>query len=279
MISTRPVFILGSGRSGTLALAKSFMESSDVEAHHEYLFENILSDAVLYAMGWMPEAVMLDRLRETHGAAVHYCSKPVWIDCSNALPWIVQPLHLLFPNARFVHVVRNGRRVVSSFYHKFDDIMYADDAVVTLCNWIEGRSAIKPPPEKRYWRPIPLPGEAQYAEFLRMNRFERLCYYWATVNARVGDTLRAIDPAESLTVKFEDLKNADAYSALCDFLGFVPSAEMFKILERPINVHVPRTFPLTPDEDAAFARLCGDVMQRFGYRTEEDYQVDYHPRV
>jgi hypothetical protein len=255
------------------------MKSDEVEAHHEYLFENILSDAVLYFLGRIDEKVIITKLTETHAMAVHYSKKPIWIDCSNALPWIVKPLHSLFPEAKFVLVVRNGRRVVSSFYHKFADVMYADDSVSALRGWLESRSSFKPPPEKKYWRPIPLENDPAYHNFLCMNRFERLCYYWETINAHVHNMFKNMAQTKVMTVKFEDLKSQENFSRLTDFIAIKQTAGMFETLARPINVHIPKTFPLTTDQEASFERLCGGAMAYLGYKRQEDYEVDYHPNV
>lgn len=279
MKTTKPVFIIGSGRSGTLALAHAFAQPGEVEVHHEYLFENILSDAVLYFMGRITEDAIVRKLSETHLAAVYYSKKPVWIDCSNALSWIVKPLRLLFPEAKFVLVIRNGKRVVSSFYHKFGEVMYADESVSVLRDWLESRSSLKPSPEKKYWRPIPLENDAAYQVFLGMNQFERLCYYWTTINLHADTMLRAIDPSQGMIIKFEDLKSPENFAKLTDFIGVEYMTTMSDIMVRPINVHIPKSFPLTIEQEASFERLCGDVMEYFGYEKGADYTVEYHPKV
>lgn len=279
MTNTTPVFILGSGRSGTYALAQAFRKSANAESHHEYLFENVLADAVLYHMGRLSESEILARLRETHVAAVHYCQKPIWIDCSNALPWLVRPLLTLFPDAKFVHVVRNGRRVVSSFFNKFDDVMYADASVNTLKNWLAGKSTVKPPPEKKYWRPMPDVHAEGHDEFLRMDRFARLCYYWTESNRTVADVIEAEPSARARLVKFEDLKRPELFAGIADFIGLQEIEAVFAAMARPINVAVPQTFELTPEQDAMFVNHCGPTMERFGYTAYEDYKVDYNPSV
>lgn len=276
---TRPVFILGSGRCGTLALAQSLATVPQVEVHHEYLFENILADAVLHFLGRISEPEMTRKLERLHGAAVHYCQLPIWVDCSNALPWIIKPLNALFPDARFVHVVRNGRRVVSSFFHKFEHIMYPDDAVSILNDWLEGRCPIQPPPEKKYWRPIPVKGMDYYGAFESMDRFERLCYYWALINNHVRQEFGSIAPNRTARFRFEDLLSERTFGEFTDFIGVEDASGIFGAMKRPVNVHVPKTFPLTPEQEFSFRRLCGKTMISFGYQDDEDYEVEYHPAV
>jgi len=277
MKTTQPVFIVGSGRSGTLALTRALMKSDAVEAHHEYLFENILSDAVLYFLDRLDDKTIMDKLTETHVTAVYYSKKPIWIDCSNALTWVVKPLSLLFPEAKFVHVIRNGRRVVSSFYHKFVDVMYDEASVSVLSDWLEFRSALKPPPEKKYWRPIPLENDPEYKDFLSMNRFEKLCYYWKKVNEHIGEVFRTLDSRRIMTIKFEDLIVKKTFFRFTDFLDIRDTGGMFEAMARPVNVHIPKTFPLSTQQDESFKRFCGETMVQFGYKIGEDYEVNYHP--
>src|SRR3569832_1837627 len=108
MNSTVPVFILGSGRSGTLQVVKLLENIEGIQANHEYLFEKILKSAVLYRMGVVGDEEIKKLLMETYVPAVYYANTPIWLDSSNALPWIVKPLHELFPNARFIHLLRGG---------------------------------------------------------------------------------------------------------------------------------------------------------------------------
>ena len=101
MNETFPVFILGSGRSGTFQMVKMLENIEGIQAHHEYLFENILKPSVLYRMGVIGDEEIKNVLKETHVPAVHYANTPVWVDSSNALPWIVKPpvsyTHLTLP--------------------------------------------------------------------------------------------------------------------------------------------------------------------------------------
>lgn len=135
MINTQPVFILGTGRCGTLQIAELFQKAEETESHHEYLFENVLKSAVLYKMKKIGEDEIEKILKEVFVPAVHLSTKKTWIDSSNALPWIIKPLYELFPNAIFIHLIRDGRKVVSSFFHKFEGIIYDDECVSNLVNW------------------------------------------------------------------------------------------------------------------------------------------------
>src|SRR3569832_166947 len=207
MNSTVPVFILGSGRSGTLQVVKLLENIEGIQANHEYLFEKILKSAVLYRMGVVGDEEIKKLLMETYVPAVYYANTPIWLDSSNALPWIVKPLHELFPNARFIHLLRDGRKVVSSFYHKFSEVVYDDQCVNIVKNWLDNPDVVLlPPPEKKYWRPFPVRGEKYFEEFAHYSRFQRLCYYWQDCNMRIRDSLAIVPDAQKLSIHQEDLE-------------------------------------------------------------------------
>lgn len=184
MNTTRPIFIVGSGRSGTAALAKLLGGVPGVEMHHEYLCTHVQPVAARYAMGLADAAEVRGVIEACHGAAIRLSNAPVWGDSSNKLSWIIPILAELYPLARFAHVVRDGRKVASSFFHKLGDECYDDASVAALAAWAEGGAAM-PPPEKRYWWPLPLAGHPAHAAFGGFDQFRRIAFHWAEINRTV----------------------------------------------------------------------------------------------
>ena len=120
------IFILGSGRCGTFAFYQALQKIKNVEAYHEFFFEPTLRVAALYHMKKKTKANIKKFVEENHLFSINNSKKKLWIDSSNALPWIADVLVEMFPNAKFIHLVRNGKKVVSSFFNKHGDIMYND---------------------------------------------------------------------------------------------------------------------------------------------------------
>jgi hypothetical protein len=278
MNDTTPVFILGSGRSGTLQMVKILEEIEGIQAHHEYLFENILKTAVLFRMGVVSNDEIKELLMKTHVSAVHYSNTPIWVDSSNSLPWIVKPLYELFPNARFIHLLRDGRKVVSSFYHKFTEVMYDDRCVEIVNAWLSHRDEmLEPPPEKKYWRPFPMPGEKYFEEFSHYSRFQRLCYYWQDCNMRIRDSLTVIPESQKMTLHLEDVvSNTTTLRHFLSMFGVEYHEKYMQALRKPVNVSSPQNFLLTKQERLEFNEIAGNAMKLFGYDDrQEEYQVVY----
>lgn len=285
--STRPVFILGSGRSGTQAIQKILSDIPHIEAHHEYLFTNLLKYTVLYAMHKLSERDMIEKLQETHESAVYYCDKEFFVDSSNILSFLVKPLEKIFPDAVYIHLVRDGRNVVSSFFHKLGKEMYPPEAIAVLQQWLQSPDDFpSPPPEKKYWRELP--------EFVSSNdsdlyntvvsygerekeQFSRICYHWKATNMVAYYDLQSIPSERKYFFKLENLsENPEEFER---FLGIfhIPFTEgLFHLFQRPHNVVFPKQIALTDEQDKIFRSVCASTMLRLGYSLDSEApHVDY----
>src|SRR5580692_11330014 len=121
-----PFFIVSSGRSGTAMLHKALSSKPNVEIHHEYAVQITQPLAVKRYLGMIEETEARQTLEETFGAAIAQSRAAYWGDSSNKLSWLIPDLARLFPQARFVHLVRDGRKVASSYFHKLGAECYDD---------------------------------------------------------------------------------------------------------------------------------------------------------
>lgn len=277
MNESTPIFVIGSGRSGTRTIFKLLSGMPDIEIHHEYLCTHIQREACLFHMGILTPDTIKKRLREFHGAAVYYSAKRYWVDCSNKLSWIIQPLHELFPRAKFVNIIRDGRKVASSFFHKLGPEMYDDESVSHLRRWLEDRDGLPmPPPEKKYWWNIPQKGQPFALEFSSFNRLQRCAYHWRESNRVIAESLKSIPLEQQLTVKLEDLTSSK--TTLKDFLAFFNvgyQEQLFEFLQTPQNVFFPMDFKLSEEQRRQFFAIAGDMMKELGYANTEEYSVRY----
>ncbi len=275
MKNTQPVFVVSSGRSGTHALARALTHYPDIDMHHEYCVDYIqpLAFAYYHRLINLDEAV--ETIRGTYGGAVELSDKRIWGDSSNKLSWLIYPLLKVFPNAKFVWLVRDGRKVVSSFYHKLANECYDDGSVFRMRSWLESPDTyMQPPPEKKYW--WPLPPWNPYWEL--PTRFELLCWHWSEVNHVIGKDIKWVPRGNAFIAKLEDLINVnnDRFGELLNFLGLPWNKDVVDSLKVPDNVHVPVDTSLTDEQEQVFWNECQSTMEEFAY-AGETYTVDYHP--
>ena len=262
---TTPVFIVSSGRSGTLSLTRMFELYEDVEFHHEYHIHHVQPLAFKFHHGIINIQEAINELWKTHGAGFYYTESKVWGDSSNKLSWLVPALSWMFPQAKWVQLVRDGRKVVSSFYNKLGDECYGDEDYEVMKGWAENTQVLAPPPDKKYWWNIAPDG---------YDRFQRLCWHWANVHKTIEEDFEFVDNKK--TIRLEDL-TADSYilADLLHWLGLEYDPIMFKAMQIPYNVHTPEDHLLTDEQTEKFWPICKDMMDHFGYEEDGEYQMEY----
>ena len=274
-MSAEPFFIVSSGRSGTAMLHKALSAVADVEMHHEYMVQLIQPLGVRRYMGLCGADEAAAVLRTTYGAAVRYSEKALWGDSSNKLSWLIPDLAALFPHAKFVHLVRDGRKVAGSYFQKLGTECY-DDRSTNILNAFVEDGAPMPPPEKKYWWPLPKKSDPAAAAFAGYSQFERIAWHWAEINRVIRQDLLAIPPDKTLFVKLEELRADEAaLNRLYHFLGLAYRPEFFAMFQRPHNVNRPKDQLLTESERARFDAIAGAEMERLGYAATPEYVVNY----
>jgi hypothetical protein len=277
MQTTTPIFIIGSGRSGTRMLYKLFSGIEKVEVFHEYLCTHLQPTASKYFMGITSKKDTKIELMKLHGSAIQYSDSQYWIDCSNKLSWIIEPLYELFPNAKFIHVIRDGRKVVSSFFHKLAIEIYDDESTKILTNWLANpKKQLEPPPEKKYWWNIPQKGQPFYKEFPSFNQFQRICYHWTEVNRVIQESFNKLPQHSYRVCKLEELTtDKKSLQAFFSFIGLPFDEEYYDFVQTPQGVFFPMDMKMTEEEQQQFETICGKTMKQLGYTEKETYTVKY----
>jgi hypothetical protein len=272
---TLPFFIASSGRSGTAMLHKALSAKPGVEMHHEYAVQITQPLAVKRYLGLIDDMQTQSVLREVFGAAVHHSPARHWGDSSNKLSWLVPDLAALLPDARFVHLVRDGRKVASSYLHKLGDENYDESSNAAMQAHYDGEGSV-PPPEKKYWWPVPRRDSPAAAAFRGFDQFQRIAWHWAEVNRVAQEALSALPADRTLFVRLEDLRESPALvRQLYDFLDLSFAHGDFAVFARPHNVNRPEDRMLDAAQRAQFDAIAGDMMDRLGYGDRAEYAVSY----
>src|SRR5262245_51325938 len=192
-MSVKPFFIVSSGRSGTAMMVKALGAAPGVTIEHEYMVHIVQPLAVRRYHGLASAEKARAVLASTHGAALNYAQTQFWGDSSNKLSWLIPELAALFPEARFVHLVRDGRKVASSYFHKLAEQSYGDRSTKILADHLDDPKGISaPPPEKKYWWPQPKPVDPFAAEFRHFDQFQRIAWHWMEVNRTILGALATV---------------------------------------------------------------------------------------
>jgi len=282
-------------------LHKVLCAKPDVEMHHEYAVQVTQPLAVKRYLGLIGEADARAAIAESFGAAVHYSQARLWGDSSNKLSWLIADLAALFPAARFVHLVRDGRKVASSYFHKLGAENYDDRSNAILQAHYDGFSSTPsplriasaamgpspisaqsahgggvPPPEKPYWWPVPRRDDPMAGAFRGFDQFQRICWHWAEINRVILASLAALPPERTLFARLEDLvQSPSQVRGLLEFLDLDYQDSDFAAFARPHNVNRPQDHLLTDFQRGQFDTIAAPMMARLGYSGRAEYAVNY----
>ena len=276
-MTAKPFFIVSSGRSGTAMMVKALKAAAGITIEHEYMVHIVQPLSVRRYQGLATAEEARAVLSSTHGAALIYAQTALWGDSSNKLSWLIPELAELFPEARFIHLVRDGRKVASSYFHKLADESYDDRSAGVLADYLyDPKRVPAPPPEKKYWWPQPKRGDPFAAEFEHFDQFQRIAWHWMEVNRTIIEGLKAVQDERRCYCRLEDLCSDPFFmAALFKFLGLPYREEYAAAFSRPHNVNRPVDTLLTPEQAEQFDWIAGGMMERLAYRGRAEYVVNY----
>ena len=239
---TNLFFVVGMGRSGTVFLSRLLSRASRCSVYHETIRDrNALVDAY-----WYPdraEGYLAGYRARLIAARILQDQSQVYGEVNSYLRFHVEALRALW-NPRILHLVRDGRAVVRSLMNR----------VAFASADLDHTGRLGPRPDDPYAN-----------EWPQMNRFSRVCWYWAATN-------RSLTEHHLPIVRLEDI--IGSYEAFDEqFLRplgihLAPGIWREQIL-KPQNVGKTSTFPAwedwTDEQKCQFEAICGPVMSDLGY--------------
>lgn len=239
-------FILAIGRSGSMFLANLLNQAPGAKVYHE----PTRVDFAAYIEAFHEEKAADDYLRRFRKLEiyhrVHDGELKTYGEVNSNLRRHGRALKEAFRSVTLIHLVRDGR-----------------DAIRSMMS----RRTFRP------WDPVTAPiepreGEPWAKEWPRMDRFERLSWYWMSENRYLR---RVIDR----TVQIEKLLSDYEYFAtrLLDPLGLTVSEHAWQVArQRPKNATKQYQIPHWSDWETqrreAFESICGEEMYKNGYEID-----------
>lgn len=156
----RIFFILGMGRSGTKFLARLLDEAPESYVVHEPVWEDFPAyvDA-FYSQKKAQWYIKYFRKKEIF-LRVRDIPCEIYGESNGVLRRHLLPLKKAFPHAIFFHLIRDGRDVVRSLMARHT--MTPKDPITSKIH--------------------PLPDDPWYERWEKMDRFEKICWYWQVEN-------------------------------------------------------------------------------------------------
>jgi hypothetical protein len=278
-----PVFLIGAGRSGTKFLRSCLAASEDVDiipydinyvwrygnetlSHDEFKPTDVTPNIANYIKNILPTLSNTQKL-----TARFLVEKSV----PNTLR--VSFINEVFPEAKFIHIVRDGRAVIESSVRQwkepvskvylFQKLKYFPwrnyrYAYWFVCNLIKSKLFNQPP----IWGPR----YEGIEEDVSLLSVEEVCAkQWSRCVDVVGKQLKELDQNRVLIISFESLMSKPSViKDLCEFVGIndIENVEQYFLAHVDRSNNDKSIGRLTPDAINAIDKYAKDSLIRLGYK-------------
>ncbi|HET6612211.1 MAG TPA: sulfotransferase [Kofleriaceae bacterium] len=229
-------FVLSAGRSGSRTMARVLSQHPSITCRHEPHAE-ISRIAVEHAQG----RLSVDDLRRQLCAiyALACPGKAIYGESDMRLSSMVSSLADLFPGARFVWLLRDGRDAVASYWaHGWFDKTEGESLAPALA----------------------VSESCRGSDWGNMSAFERSCVFWSQWNRQIENQCGALAPDRVRFLRLEDLEGE--LPNLASFLG-APSRSLNVVRANAARMPVLRWPQWSDKQRLIFAKRCGDDMDRW----------------
>ena len=265
-VDSPPIFVVSTGRSGSMMLARVLAQLDGVLALHEPK-PHLTTEGYLHWKGRLTNEEAKKRIRAKRTSLIEQVASNgiSYLESSHYCSHFIPELHEMY-NARFVHLYRDGRAFVRSGLAR--DTWYGDETIGDqIKTWLR-RSTIKP--IGRHW----IDHRLEPPKSLK-TRVEKLSWLWVEINEIILQNLQQLPVNQYFSLRLEDVDTQNIKS-LCSFLGFdgVKDETINQMLhvasQRPNNSKSRNREkpPWTEENEQQFSRIAIATMKKLGYPTE-----------
>jgi hypothetical protein len=210
-----PIFVLSTGRNGTLLLTNLLAKSKNAVVFHEPVPELSMASKLAYEkhkidssfVAGMFEGARYEFLRTA------FLLNKIYIETNNRITFFAHEIAKLYPNAKFIHLVRNPSSFIKSGLGR---------------NWYSG--------ETLYDEARIVMNDAKVWNTL--NQYEKIAWLWNETNQFIEEFKTTVESTRVLTVKAEDLFKSVQISndifAFCE-LNSISNSAISKIIGTKTN--------------------------------------------
>lgn len=252
----RPVFVLSTGRCGTKLLSELIETAGGAAVHHAPRPELIrVSRRAFEEIDHTPE-LFAEVIKTAREELIHEATRygKVFIETNNRVTFFAPVVRSVFPEARFVHLVRNPADIVRSGIRR---------------GWYTGAHA------HDLGRIHPLAGTPDAESWDSWDPIERIGWMWQQTNEFIERACSDIDDGAHMRIRAEDLfADPNAAAALLEFMG-VPALDPQRIAavtSRPVNAQRTGDFPTYADWTPQQQQMLRDrtpLASSYGYELEQ----------
>lgn len=244
----RMCFVATTGRSGSTSFARIFEDKPEVSARHEPRHQ-MVKLSTDYAHGAVSYEELVRRLEGMFLDGTVYDPGILRIESDQKYFNVIPALAEIFPDAKFVWLIRSADEVISSIVGR---AWYADEQHPVFS---------KVP---RYWHDFRIQGncvpDGLGADWKGMTQFEKCCWYWAYVNRTIERDMKLLPQEARFILRLETLD--DQVPELLEFLGLPSLSVVPKSSNEAFYAKHGRGI-WSDEEIATYDRWCSPLMDKY----------------
>lgn len=240
-----PVFVLSTGRCGTAFLTNLLQLKKDLQVFHEAYPEFFYHSGVAYKehllnndkVSAIFDVARYELIRNT------YIEGKKFIETNNRITFFAHQIAALYPNSKFIHLVRNPTSFVKSGLAR---------------NWYSGKSLY----DEGRIRP-------DHSDWNNWSQIEKILWLWNETNSFAEEFKKGISADRFLFIKSEDLfRSPEVQNSIFDFIGS----------DRPSDVSMKRRTSRKINEGAKYSltqeqkEFMESQLQKFPLRFQYGYK-------
>lgn len=267
------VFVLSTGRTGTVFLAGLLDQVSSVISAHEPKPSRILNAwTTAYLEGKVSDEFMAAVLANKRRGLAD-TNKDIYVEMNNFIAGFAEAASEVFENASVIHIVRDPRDFITSLTNRGDDEGIRKFFNKYVPHWAYVPRGIK----KR-----------------DLDAFTRAAYRWVAINESLSGWGKK-NPGRYHLFKFEDIldhNNPHKIDPVLEAIGlrhkqisglnYAPEPHYqkakFSLIDRPIDANntssrqaMAKWRDWTDDDKKRVAEICGPLMNQYGYGDEPEW--------
>lgn len=245
-------FVVSTGRSGSSSIASVLSQHSEITCYHEPRSQLIrLSTQFEYGQLTYDEVCLeLDYLYNK----ANVFDNSIYGESDQKLSNLILPLSKLFPGAKFIWLIRNGKKVVESTTKRR---WYEPEYRFPTKYWGKNREG---------WKEFRLQGDrcqkTLKEEWINLSPFEKNCWYWNYWNSKISQQLENVSDDRKYILRLEDIQAKT--KEIQKFLN-VKKIENLNVVHKnkTKSIHKVEGNFWNEDRKKIFEKYCKDLNNRF----------------
>jgi hypothetical protein len=257
-VNISPVWVLSTGRTGTMALTNLLNLSENLAAFHEPK-PNLIKFSYDYYMGGISKEEGLRTISYLRDEFVHkaFYHNKIYVETNNRCTYVSDLLFNRFPASKFIYMVRNPYDVINSGVRR---------------NYYQGNNW-------DFARIKPLKEDPFFHKWDEMNQYEKVAWYWKKVNETALNFYNKLPDNQKLFIKAEDFfkPNVELIEEIFKFVNsdYIPGKRKIK-KQLSAKVNAQKSGVAVPPEEwnknilNSVNLIIADVANKLGYSLIND---------